>query len=555
MANLLSGFMCDPGALSAGLPTALFPQGASQGGTEFGELVAKLLGEVTTDAGCADQKRAGQQLPVDEAGPFAQIKGKEGAVSRAPGQLLRCDGAESSLMGLCAAPLLTALLPKADAASELPNQPSTITLESEPSVMPLTARQGPVMPDGLSVIPKVAGKSNAKPLYPLPGIPAEIDLQVSIPESTMPGMPESTAAGESTGAQEVILSESPVLAADTPQTTPGDVTQAAKAKVERPAKAEVRKLELPTDSADHEEPEGMVEIAREASEAGIAPPMNRKTVRNAARQTEPKPAQQVVPSAPQVAAQPSHLQGVKESGEKPAADLKTFPREEKVAQLPENGKELGPNAVVTQQVEHHAGREIAPPSSPETASAQQGLGGSRQAGAIAQGVSGVPSGRPFNVANLSGPEMPFETAMRSKIIRQVVRAAEVHLFEGGGNMTLRLDPPHLGTVQMSVSVDNGSVTANLQTGTATASHLLQSDLPALKQALADAGINVDAINVSVGGNSGQGWNPHSGNGGRDAGNGEPRHARYPGWQQHSEEPFGLREETRPRTAGRFDHLA
>jgi hypothetical protein len=81
-------------------------------------------------------------------------------------------------------------------------------------------------------------------------------------------------------------------------------------------------------------------------------------------------------------------------------------------------------------------------------------------------------------------------------------------------------------------------------------------LSALKQALADAGVNVDSINVSVGGNPNQGsWNPYSE--GHDLPSGGP--SGRGAWQMNV--PSGL--EVGPElvsaasssASGRFDYLA
>lgn len=93
--------------------------------------------------------------------------------------------------------------------------------------------------------------------------------------------------------------------------------------------------------------------------------------------------------------------------------------------------------------------------------------------------------------------------MSTKMINQIVKAAKLQTFENGAGMSLRLDPPHLGSVQMNISTHNGTVTADLQTSTVTAKQMLESDLSALKKSLSDAGVNVDSISVSVGGNSTQ----------------------------------------------------
>jgi flagellar hook-length control protein FliK len=114
-----------------------------------------------------------------------------------------------------------------------------------------------------------------------------------------------------------------------------------------------------------------------------------------------------------------------------------------------------------------------------------------------------------------------ERVTEQKVISQVVQSAKLQLVDGGAHMAIRLDPPHLGVLNMSVTAQQGSVVANIQTSTEAARHVLQSDLSSLKQALADAGITVDSINVSLSNTPDQ---PGTPNGGQHAqGNSHGKH--------------------------------
>lgn len=103
-----------------------------------------------------------------------------------------------------------------------------------------------------------------------------------------------------------------------------------------------------------------------------------------------------------------------------------------------------------------------------------------------------------------------EQVTGARMINQIVTAAKVHSFDGGAAMTLRLDPPQLGQVNMTVTVSEGAVTASIQTTTESARQMLQADISSLKQSLSDAGIRVDNVNVSVGTNLQNGQHPYSG---------------------------------------------
>jgi flagellar hook-length control protein FliK len=93
-------------------------------------------------------------------------------------------------------------------------------------------------------------------------------------------------------------------------------------------------------------------------------------------------------------------------------------------------------------------------------------------------------------------------------------AASVHgqLMPDGGTMQIRLDPANLGTVQVTVRVKDGSVSASFETDNDDATRLLSHSLGQLKSALEQTGISVDHMHVAQA--------PRSGNGGDTAGTGK-----------------------------------
>ena len=103
-----------------------------------------------------------------------------------------------------------------------------------------------------------------------------------------------------------------------------------------------------------------------------------------------------------------------------------------------------------------------------------------------------------------------DRALVSNVVHQIVRAAKVHTFADGAGMTLRLNPPQLGTIYMNVKIEQGIMTAAIQTSTESAKQVLESGINALRQALADSGVNVDSLSVSVGADLSYNWNQHTG---------------------------------------------
>lgn len=155
-------------------------------------------------------------------------------------------------------------------------------------------------------------------------------------------------------------------------------------------------------------------------------------------------------------------------------------------------------------------------------------------------------------------QMPVvEPTLRSSVIHQIVKTAKVNLFDTHADMTLRLDPPYLGTIHMKVIAEQGVVTANLKTSTETARQILEADMSLLRQSLADAGIHVDAISVSVGDALDLDWHTHTGANYRGNSADTPRHQVVHSSGRMTQIPEGvLPEEIRTfGWSGRFDCLA
>ena len=147
-----------------------------------------------------------------------------------------------------------------------------------------------------------------------------------------------------------------------------------------------------------------------------------------------------------------------------------------------------------------------------------------------------------------------ERVVEQKVIAQIVRAAKVNLVDGGATISLRLDPPHLGTVQMTVTAQQGVVTANLQTSTETAKQVLEADLALLRQSLSEAGIVVDTVNVSVGSGGEYDRLMHGGAQGGRPGHG-PRGNAGSGNAYGAEENDNARSTDRSVSAGALDYMA
>jgi flagellar hook-length control protein FliK len=92
----------------------------------------------------------------------------------------------------------------------------------------------------------------------------------------------------------------------------------------------------------------------------------------------------------------------------------------------------------------------------------------------------------------AAPEARFAQDNHPKIITGVTGK----LLPNGGTMQIRLDPPEMGALSVTIRIDRGVVEASFQTSNDQATQLLGHSLNQLKNALESAGVSVDKLNVS-----------------------------------------------------------
>jgi flagellar hook-length control protein FliK len=76
-------------------------------------------------------------------------------------------------------------------------------------------------------------------------------------------------------------------------------------------------------------------------------------------------------------------------------------------------------------------------------------------------------------------------------------ARQVRVLDRNGEtrMTLRLSPPSLGEVTVEVSRSEGAVHVRVAAGQSATREWIESNLPQLRQSLANEGVNLGSINV------------------------------------------------------------
>ena len=83
-----------------------------------------------------------------------------------------------------------------------------------------------------------------------------------------------------------------------------------------------------------------------------------------------------------------------------------------------------------------------------------------------------------------------------KLVQRVLRGVE-QLANGGGQVRLRLHPPELGSLQMSLRIEAGQVFAKLEVENSTARDSLLNNIQTLRDRLAEQGMKVAAFEVEV----------------------------------------------------------
>ncbi|MFH1022441.1 MAG: flagellar hook-length control protein FliK [Planctomycetota bacterium] len=136
-------------------------------------------------------------------------------------------------------------------------------------------------------------------------------------------------------------------------------------------------------------------------------------------------------------------------------------------------------------------------TAPGAATRTEGAGGSESSALrwnasapVAERVEVVPAGR---LDRMAGPS----PAERVEMMERVVRTMRMTLEEGAGRVQIRLNPPQLGYLRMELAMRDGVLSANFQTETPAARHILQNHLPELKESLAQSGIQLGGFSVSV----------------------------------------------------------
>ena len=145
--------------------------------------------------------------------------------------------------------------------------------------------------------------------------------------------------------------------------------------------------------------------------------------------------------------------------------------------------------------------------------------GSVVSAGAAGGARGSASAGSAAASSKESPDAPREITQqeRVRLVQRVARSFS-RLGPEGGQVTLKLHPPQLGVLNVSIKIEGQTMTARLQTETTAARDAIVENLPVLRDRLSEQGIEIEKFQVEVG----QHEDMASGGGqsGNFAGNGE-----------------------------------
>jgi len=117
--------------------------------------------------------------------------------------------------------------------------------------------------------------------------------------------------------------------------------------------------------------------------------------------------------------------------------------------------------------------------------------------------------QPRSEATRGSSSTAISPYQEGKLVQRVLRGLE-QLSDGGGQVRLRLHPPELGSLQMSLRIEAGQVFAKLEVESTVARDALLNNVQTLRDRLAEQGMRVGSFEVEVSTDSsglGTGGNP------------------------------------------------
>ncbi len=105
--------------------------------------------------------------------------------------------------------------------------------------------------------------------------------------------------------------------------------------------------------------------------------------------------------------------------------------------------------------------------------------------------------RPVTDAQRPMVDSTNSSDLHVRVIQQVVQQVKLQHVDGGSNLLVRLNPPDLGSLQLRVQRNSDGLTTHIEASNSRVQGLLEAHLPLLIDSLAQAGVRMDSVSVSV----------------------------------------------------------
>jgi flagellar hook-length control protein FliK len=174
------------------------------------------------------------------------------------------------------------------------------------------------------------------------------------------------------------------------------------------------------------------------------------------------------------------------------------------------------DAAGAQSAAGEPGEALDDPLAASSAAAPATHGSSASAGDVSAGRAslspGVAEPRPAShvapALPQQAPALPPEARFVAANHENIVTSMRAEVLPNGGTMRLRLDPPQLGTMNVTVQIQDGLITAAFETTSDEATRLLGHSLNQLKTVLESHGIGIDRLQVTPAPRESQQSNTH-----------------------------------------------
>jgi flagellar hook-length control protein FliK len=269
------------------------------------------------------------------------------------------------------------------------------------------------------------------------------------------------------------------------------------------AQLAAQELATTTPAAPHTEPSPPATPASEArgpqstASAGQSPPDPTTTSGDAAPAEAPASKSQAAPAG-QKPAHPQTSGATGEAGKAPDAQPEAAPTGTPPAAgtgTPEPVGSVAGQAVPTTPAPAAGDAAGAKPAAEASGREVTGVGGVRTNGQLLRRLER--HGSPLTLARHT-PETP-----EGPVPAAALRGLAAALRQGGGTVTLRLNPETLGSLKIQVSTQEAGIVAKLQASTEQARSLLTENVDMLRSAMESRGLSVDRIVIE----HASGWTP------------------------------------------------